>query len=180
MHPLLVICIFLTTFLSYSGGSPVLLSVDSHLEARKAVDCNSLDAKFDQSCWGTLGVSDFLHRWIDDHKCKDGVISTREVVSSGCCDNEDPWSSCFLRLEKGERGYDCTNINPQLCSWDAQQLDKTGPDAARISYVLRGIYSKWHCAVEKLYPLTGMLEQPSTIFSVLGIHHCSTQRRRPI
>ena len=141
MHPLLNIYFFIITFLSYSQGSPLPLSEDGRLEARKAVDCNSLNAKFDLSCWEILGVSDFLHKWIDDHKCKDGTISTREVVSSGCCDKDDPWSSCFLRLEKGERGYDCTNVNPQLCSWDARQIDTTGPDAARKSYVLRGIYS---------------------------------------
>ena len=129
------------SLLSPSGASPVRSlppSLESRLEPRKPVDCYG-NGTFDASCWNTLRINDFLRKWVQDHKC--GTIVTRDATGD-CCDEKEPWANCFIRIEKGKRGYDCTGINPQKCAWDDQQLDRTSENAPKISYVLYGIYSE--------------------------------------
>ena len=65
---------------------------------------------------------------------------TEDSSGANCCKPDEPWSTCYLHLAHGVSGDDCSEINPQSCTWDAT-LDVDPKIAAQVRYVMRNIYS---------------------------------------
>ena len=110
------------------------------LQRRQTVNCTDLNADFDSSCWATLGLSDYLiypqTGWMfTTPSCSEDSSDTN------CCKPDEPWSTCYLHLAHGVAGSDCSEINPQSCTWDPS-LDVNPSIAAQVRYVMRNIYSR--------------------------------------
>ena len=130
-------CLHLLSMLPSMIASPI---PETTLQRRQTVNCTDLKADFDSSCWVTLGLSDYLI-----HPQTGWTFTTPSCTenSSGanCCKPDEPWSTCYLHLAHGVAGDDCSEINPQSCTWDAS-LDVDPSIAAQVRYVMRNIYSK--------------------------------------
>ena len=121
--------------LPFVATSPI---PETALETRHTINCTDLKADFDSSCWFTLELSDYLKYpgtgWIYTTP-----ICT-EDQSKNCCEPDQPWSTCYLRLAHGYAGKDCSEMNPQACTWDST-LAVDPKIAAQVRYVTRSIYS---------------------------------------
>lgn len=99
--------------------------------------CEDLSATFGSDCWGTLGISDWLSNW---------KANTPICGGDGgeCCEQTEPWTTCFLRLGHGSDGDDCSQINVQTCAYDGT-LSSTlsAGDKPYYHYVMKNIYSTW-------------------------------------
>ena len=134
---LLPSCVYLVYLLPSIVASPI---PESLLQHRQTVNCTDLKADFDASCWMTLGLSDYLEYpetgWMyTTPKCSEGQSG------ANCCMPDVPWTTCYLHLAHGVSGADCSEINPQACSWDPT-LDVDPSIAPQVRYVMRNIYSK--------------------------------------
>lgn len=109
---------------------------------RQTISCYSLQSPFDPSCWEKLGVADWLRNWNTSTPICQGFSDNDSETSNGvaCCLPTETWSTCFLRLELGQPGYDCSTINPQFCSWNPDQ-NSNGTNAAQRHYALRAVYA---------------------------------------
>ena len=134
-------CLCLLSVVPLAIASPIPETI---LHRRQAVNCTDLSADFDSSCWATLGLSDYLiypqTGWMfTTPSC------TEDSSGANCCKPDEPWSTCYLHLAHGVAGDDCSEINPQFCTWDAS-LDVDPSIAAQVRYVMRNIYSgSLHC-----------------------------------
>ena len=108
------------------------------LPKRQDVDCSDLNAPFSETCWEAIGAGDWLKTW------NETTPRCTNTNKTSCCYQKEAWSTCFLRLERGNPGVDCTKINTQVCTWsDSQQVRRQGePGAAQAHYVLRAIWGK--------------------------------------
>ena len=115
------------------------------LEPRQVVNCTDIHADFDESCWATLGLSDYLLDPITGWNVTTRVCSTTDDGTdsdgSDCCKPDQPWSTCYLHLAHGVAGSDCSEINAQMCSWDPT-LAVAPIIAPQVRYVMRNIYGK--------------------------------------
>ena len=100
-------------------------------------------APYDESCWGSLGLSDWLKNWnATAPKCAGADDG------SSCCgpsnNPNEPWTTCFLRLALGNADYDCSQINAKSCSLEGFTLSSkaNSSDQAELRYVVRNIYGK--------------------------------------
>ena len=66
---------------------------------RRQFNCKdtSAEAVFDGSCWGQLGLTDYINSWTA-RPCNPGETGI------GCILPNEPWSTAFLRLAKGSAG----------------------------------------------------------------------------
>ena len=135
MHPHILSSLLLLLLTHAVTASPVTTAIAK----RQDVDCSDLAAPFSETCWEAIGAGDWLKTWNETTpRC------TTENKTS-CCYQKESWSTCFLRLERGNPGVDCTKINYQACTWsDSQQVRKQGePGAAQAHYILRAIWGKY-------------------------------------
>ncbi|KAL8785995.1 MAG: hypothetical protein Q9195_008406 [Heterodermia aff. obscurata] len=133
----------------FSTASPVRGLIDIlipkavPLESRQVVNCTDIHADFDESCWATLGLSDYLLDPITGWNATTRICSTTDDGTdsdgSDCCKPDQPWSTCFLHLAHGVAGSDCSEINAQMCSWDPT-LAVAAVIAPQVRYVMRNIY----------------------------------------
>ncbi|KAL8945944.1 MAG: hypothetical protein Q9222_007588, partial [Ikaeria aurantiellina] len=90
------------------------------LEPRQGFNCNSTNpqSSYRGECWAQLDLTNWLKAWHAPNICG---ASGGENSSDGvnCCDEGEEWSTCFLRLGKGDSGYDCTAItsNTNDCAY---------------------------------------------------------------
>lgn len=107
----------------------------SNLDVR-AVSCNNTGSVYDNSCWQTLGLTSWLSSW-QARPCG------AEDDGSNCCEANDNWSTCFLRLAKGEDGYNCSEINNGFCSFDPKLSSTLNPEIVpMVHYVVKNIFSE--------------------------------------
>ena len=117
--------------------------VESPIEPRQLVNCDDLSADFDESCWATLGLSDYLldpvTGWnVTTRRCST-VDDGLDNDGSDCCKIDEPWAKCFLHLAHGWAGMDCSEINAQMCTWDPKMA--VHPSIApKVRYVMRNIF----------------------------------------
>ena len=130
--------------ISIVTSSPTPLNFNSALQTR-AVDCSDPQT-FDESCWATLNIGDFLNNpttgWNITHTCTGTAAD-----GLSCCAANEAWSTCFLRLALGTAGYDCTEINVHSCN----NLYSLNPalhpeDQAKYRYILKNIYGSCSCS----------------------------------
>ena len=97
--------------LFFATGSPVYThSSIAKLETRNTSSCTDLIAARSTVCWDELDIAGYLAGW-------NQTTPTCQAGNDGsnCCQAQEPWTTCFLRLAYGSTGSDCTSINPQLC-----------------------------------------------------------------
>ena len=129
-------CLWILSVMPFVASSPI---PEVSLQSRQTINCTDLKASFDSSCWTTLGLSDYLEY------PETGWMFTKPICTEGqsganCCKPDQPWSTCYLRLAHGYAGQDCSEINPQTCTWDST-LAVDPSIAAEVRYVTRNIYS---------------------------------------
>ena len=105
------------------------------------VNCTDAEAIFDSSCWDTLHVPEYILNWNRTTPIcaadKDGT----DQDGSTCCEPDEPWSTCFLRLAHGIAGADCSSVIAQTCSWDPTlSPDLPSSVVPQVRYVMRNIY----------------------------------------
>ena len=118
---------------TFTTASPIKSLNTRQLE----VDCYNKAAIFCSDCWSILGLSEYL-----DHEGT-GWNQTTPICSDStrCCMQDEPWSTCFLRLGRGLSGADCTSVNDQACTWDNQVSEYLDPSIeAKVRYVVKSIY----------------------------------------
>ena len=108
--------------------------------APRQVDCysNNSESLYDPSCWATLNLTNFLDNWHAPNICSDSDNGVN------CCEANEPWSTCFLRLGKGDSGFDCTqiSINTNDCAYNGALASNLDPSIrAQVRYILRTIFS---------------------------------------
>ena len=128
---------------------------------KRAVNCLAPNAPYDESCWSTLDLTNWLNNWNKTvpkcHGSDDG---------SKCCgpsnQPNEPWTTCFLRLSLGDADYDCTELNQKACSLEGFKLDSSvnGSSVAQTRYIIRNIYGKYHNVSPAIHSL-----QPSALCS---------------
>ena len=136
-------CLWILCVLPFVASFPL---PEVSLQIRQTVNCTDLKASFDSSCWTALGLSDYLEYpetgWMfTTPKCSEGQSA------DNCCEPDQPWSTCYLRLAHGYPGQDCSEINPQACTWDST-LAVDPRIAAEVRYVTRNIYSILICSAQ--------------------------------
>ena len=75
----------------YNNSSPTVLS--------DGIDCNNITTGRDNKCWAQLNLTQWVQEWLEDNTCHPN----------------EPFASCFLRLE-GFPGLDCTGIKISACT----------------------------------------------------------------
>lgn len=108
------------------------------LHSRQSVDCTSTnpEAFYDASCWATLDLTNWLNSWKPPKICDDADNGIN------CCTANEEWSTCFLRLGKGDSGFNCSqlSINTNVCAYNGQLAPDLDPSIrAQVRYVLRTI-----------------------------------------
>lgn len=124
--------------LNYYFSTPTL-GEEHALRERQLVNCYDIRSALDSSCWGVLGLSDWLNNpmtgWNHTHPPCDLTQDSAE-----CCIADEPWTTCFLRLGHGMGGSDCSQTNVQTCSLDLHQ-SVNDTVAMQYHYVMKTIYS---------------------------------------
>ena len=118
----------------------VSLPLAPSLLKSRLVNCSDLGASFDQTCWITLDVSD----WLNNPKTgwnKTTPVCTATEDDAACCIQDEPWTTCFLRLIRGRPDEDCSMISARNCPPNLP--DRLDPNiTAQEQYVMKNIYGQ--------------------------------------
>lgn len=89
--------------------------------ASDGIDCHNVTTGRDNRCWADLDLSQWTARWVENNSCH----------------TDEPFASCFLRLE-GFPGLDCTGIKISACT--APQSDNVlhEPEVFYVAYNIYG------------------------------------------
>ncbi|KAL8662970.1 MAG: hypothetical protein Q9202_004293 [Teloschistes flavicans] len=120
-----------------ASSSGLLLSRDT--VALKPSNCSDPDEPVTPTCWTSLKVADYLNNWNKTtHIC-----GSRDTNGVGCCVEEEPWTTCFIRLSTGYAGDSCDNLGGNYCQNVPKNLDEdlAPDDQAPAIYVLNAIYA---------------------------------------
>ncbi|KAL8677713.1 MAG: hypothetical protein Q9186_005897, partial [Xanthomendoza sp. 1 TL-2023] len=93
-----------------SYASPV-----SRLRIRQDVthdQCVNPEASLDARCWDLANIPDYLN---NPNTGWNHTIPICDDSTKCCTDNDDGWSTCFLRLAQVGVDEDCTNLNGDRC-----------------------------------------------------------------
>ena len=135
MHSSMLISFLLSFFLF---GLVASTPLPHHQQNKKReFDCQDTSpaAVFDSSCWDQLKLGEFITNW-KVQPCPP------ESTGKNCSLPNEPWSTTFLRLAKGQAGYDCSSISLGSCHYDADlspELDERIKPMVR--YVAYTIFS---------------------------------------
>ena len=116
-------------------------SPEPRLKPRQNDGCTSTnsEAEFESSCWTSLGLTDYLTDWRAPSVCTD------QNFGVDCCNPNEIWSTCFLRLGTGHAGYNCSQIqvNTNNCAFSDQLAPNlTSDNRAQVRYILKTMFSK--------------------------------------
>ena len=130
----------LSFLLSISSIISALPSQGPSLSTRQEDGCTSTDpeAVYDSSCWESLDLTNWLTNW------KPPKICNGHDLGIGCCQENEFWSTCFLRLGMGHSGFDCSQIqaNTNNCAFsDLIASDLDPKERAQYRYILKTIFS---------------------------------------
>ena len=106
---------------------------------KRAFDCEDTSpaAIFDSRCWGLLKLTEFVNQW-------SVPLCGPNSTGKNCSLLGEPWSTTFLRLAKGQAGFDCTKICMGSCHYDSDldpNLNKR--IKAQVRYVTYTIFSQF-------------------------------------
>lgn len=116
----------------------------------RQTDCTVLNQGFDPSCWSVLGLSKYLDNWN-----KTTPVCTANN-GNGCCNPDELWSNCFIRLAtNGLRTDDCSIINKACASEPTYAEEQvTSVIAPEVYYIVHSIYymndffTSWYDALD--------------------------------
>ncbi|KAI4091896.1 MAG: hypothetical protein LQ344_003853 [Seirophora lacunosa] len=123
------------------------------LTADRIAACSSEnpEAIYDATCWETLNLTDWLNEWHAPKIC--GTLQP----GINCCLPDEPWSTCFLRLGRGDSGLNCTQltVGASSCIYNKELSAHLVPEIrAQVRYVLRTIvnvhafFNNWYTALQ--------------------------------
>ena len=122
--------------LHLAAPSPMYADVSfPEVETRATSICTDLNAERTAGCWDELNIPDYIVGW---------NLTTPTCAASGgdgsnCCEPQEPWTTCFLRLAYGHAGSDCSDINPQNCNLAPVSPDLDPSIAPKAAYVVQNI-----------------------------------------
>lgn len=119
--------------LHFTAASPVYANRHTRdLKMRATSNCSSLSAN--TGCWDELDIPNYLAGW-------NRTTPTCQASDDGsnCCQSQEPWTTCFLRLAYGGTGSDCTTFNPQTCTVGPLSPNLDPSIAPMVGYVVRNI-----------------------------------------
>lgn len=120
----------------FTTASPVnATSHIANLEIRQAANCTSLTSVANTACWDELDIPGYLAEW---NRTVPSCLMTGGD-GTGCCQPQEPWTTCFLRLAYGNPGSDCTTLNPQQCPLNQISPGLDPSIASKAAYVVRNI-----------------------------------------
>ena len=127
--------IFVSAYFCVAGASPISTDHDvGNLETRQVADCNNTRSDASTTCWDELDISNYILGW---------NLTTPTCAGSDdggdCCQSQEPWSKCFLRLAYGQQGHDCTRIASQSCSLTQLSPSLDPSIAPKVRYVVQNI-----------------------------------------
>ena len=119
----------------FAGASPISAGLDTgNLETRQAPDCNDTSSDASTTCWDELDIPGYILGW---------NLTTPICAGSDdghdCCQTQEPWSKCFLRLAYGQQGHDCTRIASQSCILTLLSSSLDPSIASKVRYVVQNI-----------------------------------------
>ena len=119
----------------FVGASPVSTNLDiGNLKTRQAADCNNTSSDASTTCWDELDIPSYILGWnLTTPTC------TGSHGENDCCQPEEPWSKCFLRLAYGQQGYDCTRLLSQSCTLNQLSPSLDPSIASKVRYVVQNI-----------------------------------------
>ena len=121
--------------LLFVRASPISTDSDiGNLEIRQTADCNNTRSVASTTCWDELDIPDYLSGWN-----RTTPMCAASDDGHNCCQPEEPWSKCFLRLAYGNTGSDCTQINPQRCSLNRLSPGLDPSIASKVRYIVQNI-----------------------------------------
>ena len=124
-----------------TGGAIASTTPDSDAQ----VNCTAIDNVFDQSCWGTLNLTEYLTHW------NQTVKRCRPLAGddgADCCVIDEPWTTCFLRLgHHASVSLDCTTITSSGCIYNGF-MDVDVSIRPQVHYIMKNIYCKWESGKE--------------------------------
>lgn len=119
------------------------------LEKRQQVNCTNPEALFFTQCWIILNIQDYLIApgtgWINTVRtCQDTGGNTWDNDGSTCCVKDEPWSTCYTRLNVKGANIDCTSASTGRCSESMlSNIKVTDPELfPYVRYTLKNIYGK--------------------------------------
>ena len=131
------------------------------------VNCNDVTTGLDPSCWAKLNMTSWLTEWAENTPGASGSASIETPAGdsgsdtasspgnftsggddsfrrrSAGCETDELWSTCFLRLELGGSGEDCSKID--LGGGDVSCLAPkvgTPPQTPQLYYGVWNIYGE--------------------------------------
>ncbi|KAL8693449.1 MAG: hypothetical protein Q9218_001720 [Villophora microphyllina] len=147
-----------------SASNPgLLLSRDA--VALKPSNCSDFKEPVAPSCWTSLKVADFLNSWNQTTR----QCGEKDPNGVGCCVEEEPWTTCFIRLSTGYAGDSCTSLGGTYCRNVPKELDPDLAPAVRAPtrYVINAIYAVHDLFYQ--YDLVLKAVSDSTIVEVLDV-----------
>ena len=94
--------------------------LESDVERRQWVNCQSEKSVFDYSCWDKLNISSYITKWAATTPICTTDESDSRMDGSGCCTPGEPWAKCFLRVARGKNDQDCSVISESKCGSDIE------------------------------------------------------------
>lgn len=123
---------------------PVLLDrvgISFPEEKRDTYNCTDLGAPFYYKCWNDLNLTSYLFNWNATTRVCSQVQSAANNDGSDCCKSDEAWTTCYLRLAHGTPGSDCSQINPQMCTYSSALNPYMDPSIkSQVQYVMKNIY----------------------------------------
>lgn len=132
----------------FSGLSTLLLSylvAAAPLHIPRDVNCLDLGAPYDESCWGTLDLSDWITSWKASIRTCTSLDDGTNCCNPNTAPNE-PWTACFLRITLADADYDCSVFNGDSCGLAGFQMSSgifglgNATLLAQYRYAVRNIY----------------------------------------
>ena len=121
----------------FVGASPISTDLDiGNLETRQAADCNNTRSDASTTCWDELDIPGYILSWnLTTPTC----TGDDDGDGHDCCQPEEAWSKCFLRLAYGHQGVDCTRLISQSCILDQLSPSLDPSIVSRVRYVVQNI-----------------------------------------
>ena len=170
-HGLLTNMLYLLYFLLCVPSFCIPLPEPDPLQSleKRAFDCQDTSpaAVFDASCWQQLNLSDFITGWRVEPCPPDST-------GKNCSLPGEPWSTTFLRLAKGQAGFDCSSVSVGSCHYDSDLDENLDPKIKpQVRYVMYTIFSECNNGQYRIAE-ADLRRQPSPHSGSIGTWRCNS------
>lgn len=124
------------TSLAAAGATGAVTAINTSNVGVQA-NCAAIDGVFNESCWGVLGLTDYLTHWNQTVKRCNPLNGDD---GADCCEVDEAWTTCFLRLGHGASvSLDCTSITGDGCIYNAD-MNVDVSIRPQVHYMMKTIY----------------------------------------